>query len=270
MLVPIVEVAGEGAPTPRGEGALTPPSERRGVGAVLGVVLGLALIVACLVFLLRQPAGGIDGRARLRAAFDLGTLPYELEVVNSAQLFKGEESVVLANPRAEPEPPKNPVPEKSTSPEASENTPSAKDESKPPVPEEAKPRYDWSKLAMGEARPPRQLALMWYPPAVGDAQIKQQFGESGRMSVRDIGDEGGLTEVESGTLVWGPYAPAFAHERLFEAGRTFRDSLRVNLSTPGQYCVMVVTWPRNSPGSKAHVDEILKALAPKSIPEAAR
>ncbi len=64
MLVPIVE-----APS---EGALTPPSERRGVGAVLGVVLGLAIIVACLVFVLRQPAGGIDGDARLRAAFDLG------------------------------------------------------------------------------------------------------------------------------------------------------------------------------------------------------
>ncbi len=262
MWVPIVEASSDVA--------LMPPTERRGVGAVLGVVLGLALIVACLVFVLRQPAGRIDGEARMRTAFDLGTLPYELEVVNSAQMFQGEESVVLANPRAEPEPPKNPLPAKSTSTEEGETPATAKDESESPVQEKEIPRYDWSKLALGESRPPRQVALMWYPPAVGDAEIKRQFGESWSMSVRDIGEEGGLSEVESGTLVWGPYAPAFAHERLFEAGRTFRDSLRVNLSTPGQYCVMVVTWPRNSPGSKAHVDEILKALTPKSIPEATR
>lgn len=259
MSVPIVDsTRGGSLATSSVEG------ERRGVGVVLGVGLGLALIAACVVFVLRQPAGGIDGEARLASAFELGALPYDLEIVNSAKLFQGEESVVLANPRAEPEPPKI-EPPKTESPAKSESTDaSEKDASKPPEPAEQKPRFDWSKIPMGELRPPRQISLMWFPPAAGEAAIRQQFGESWRMSVRDLGDEGGLTEVESGTLVWGPYAPTFAHDRSFEAGHTFRDSLRVNLSTPGQYCVMVVTWPRNSPGSKAHVDEILKALAPKS------
>lgn len=242
-------------------GSLSADAPQRGVGTVLGVVFGLALIVACVVFVLRQSVGGIDGNAKLRAGFDLGTLPFELEVVKAAKLFQGEESVVLANPRAEPEPPKITPPPKEE----------AKTEEKPaePAKTEPKPRFDWSKLPIGESKPPRQVALMWYPPSAGEAQIRQQFGDSFHMSARDLGDEGGLVEVESGTLVWGAYGPAFAHERLYEAGHTFRDSLRVNLSTPGQYCVMVVTWPRNSPGSKAHVDEILKALAPKPVAEAA-
>jgi hypothetical protein len=267
MSVPIVD-ASKGSALIPGEGAAV-DGKGRGVGVVLGVVLGLALIAACIVFVMRQPAGGIDGEARLASAFELGALPYGLEIVNSAQLFQGEESVVLANPRAEPEPPKiEPPPAKSESSEQSES--SDKEASTPPAPEVQKPRFDWSTLPLGEPRPPRQVSLLWYPPAAGEAAIRQQFGESWRMSVRDLGDEGGLTEVESGTLVWGPYAPSFAHDREFEAGHTFRDSLRVNLSTPGQYCVMIVTWPRNSPGSKTHVDEILKALAPKLAAPLAR
>ncbi len=238
-------------------------TQRRGVGSVLGVGFGLALIAACIVFVMRQSAGRIDGDARLREAFELGTLPFHLEVVSAAKLFQGEDSVVLANPRAEPEPPKIEVPEKKDEPKTPQDS---EKEAEPP-----KPRFDWSKLPVGDARPPRQVELTWYPSAMGEGQIRQQFGGGGfSMSMKDIGEEGGRTDLETGTLVWGAYAPVFVHERELEAGKTFRDSLRVNLSTPGQYCVMVVKWPRNSPGKKAHVDEILKALAPREPAETAR
>jgi hypothetical protein len=180
--------------------------------------------------------------------------------VSASKLFEGEETVVLSDRRAEPEPPKNVVPEK---PEKTEE----KEESKesPPM-----PRFDWSKLRVGEARLPRQVVLTWYPAAMGEGQIRERFGGGWSMSVKDIGEEGGSADLETGTLLWGPYAPAFVHQREFEAGKTFRDSMRVNLSTPGQYCVMVVKWPRNSPGTKAHVEEIMKALAPRELAQAAR
>lgn len=235
-------------------------SSSRGVGAVLGVSFGLALIAACVVFVLRQKAGGIDGDARMQAAFDVGALPYRLQVVKAARLFASEENVILADPAAEPEPEKQPAPE----PKPEKKPTDEPDASKAPY---EKP-FDWSKIPLGEARPPLRVSLVWYPPAMGDAQIKQRFVSVSSMPVRDIGDAGGLAEMEAGTLVWGEYAPEYVHQRRFEPGRTFRDELHVNLSTPGQYCVMVVTWPRNSPGTKDHAVEILKALTPKPAPAA--
>lgn len=245
MSAPSAEPSIDGAPS---------AGSSRGVGAVLGVTFGLALIVACVVFVLWQKSGGIDGDARMRAAFDVSALPYHLHVVNAARLFFGAETVVLADLQAQPEPGPQPVPK--PAPES--------DASKTPVWKS----FDWSKLPLGEVRPPLRVSLMWYPPAAGDEQIREQFVSAWRSPVRDIGEAGGLAELETGTLVWGEYAPQYFHQRLFEPGRTFCDSLHVNLSTPGQYCVMVVTWPRNSPGTKDHALEILKALRPKAAPGA--
>lgn len=227
---------------------------RSSVGPIgaLGIALGLLAIAGSITAIAWTRSGAIDGAALIASSFDVGALPFELRVARASKLASGERSVVLEPPSLAPEPPRAPAPEPTETPPTS-STPSDGD---PP-----RPRFDGSKIALGEAgRPPRQVVLVAYSDAFPEGAVNAQFQGVEWKDLRDLPVEGTLAAVDAGKLDWGDYRADFVHERLFEPGGTFRDRIRVNLSAPGLRWAMHALWGRGLPASKERVGEILKAL----------
>lgn len=218
---------------------------------IIGVSIGLSLIAAAVVFLLVQKTGRIDARSLSADALKVGVMPFGLALTDAFRLPRGEEMVVYEVPGAAvEEPPHPPAKSPEKSPPATDDKPGGERE-----------KFDWKKIAMGEAgRPPLSVTLVYHPASIGEAVIKKQFKSLEFGSIEKLGASGGLVAVDAGKLEWGEYSPDFVHERLYEAGGTFKDALRVNLSTPGRYCVLQIVWPRGYPGSKDAAKEILKTL----------
>ncbi len=119
-------------------------------------------------------------------------------------------------------------------------------------------KVEWKKLPdaapLGE---PARLYFAWYDPATGSKDVERQLDSHDAQEVGMLGEKGGKVRVDAGKLRWGSYDADFVHERLFEKG-SFRDALRVNLSTQGQFCVLNLLWKWGEKGSR---ESALKALA---------
>lgn len=205
---------------------------------VVGVVGGLLLIVGLFVWLWISRAREIDAAEQLRGAFAVQSVPEGWSVTLAQAVPDGlfdlhsEVRIVRlarAGAGADPE----------------------------PVPAEgAKP--EWKKLA--DAAPPGEptrLFFAWYDPGTGSKDVEYQLDSHGSVELSKLDEQGGKVRVDLGKLRWGAYDSDFVHERLFDKG-SFRDALRINLSTPGQFCVLNVLWKWGERGSR---DSAARALA---------
>jgi hypothetical protein len=123
-------------------------------------------------------------------------------------------------------------------------------------------KVEWKKLP--EAAPlgePARLYLAWYDRSTGAKDVERQLDSHGAGEIGMLGEQGGKVRVDAGRLRWGSYDADFVHERLFEKG-SFRDALRVNLSTQGNFCVLNVLWKWGEKGSRESALKVLEQLPP--------
>jgi len=73
--------------------------------------------------------------------------------------------------------------------------------------------------------------------------------------------------IGSGRLAWGEFEAPFVHERKFEPGGTFVDTLRCNLSGEREALVLFLRWPRGLPASQERAVELLATLKRAAPPQ---
>ena len=223
-----------------------------GVGAVILVTLltGVAVI------------GGrtksLDPQETLARWFVPGELPFGLVPVEAARQSNGEVLLRLSDPDAPPE-------AERVEPAADEDDASGDGRGE---------RFDWSAIPIGEAgTPPTEAMLVTWPLSAARKQLESLFesrAPAAQRSLREqsrgqdplagLGRQGGRRVLASGRLPWGAFEAPFVHERKFEPGGTFVDTLRVNLSHEEEALVLFLRWPRGLPGSQARAEQLLAAL----------
>ncbi len=232
--------------------------QRESSGCVLGVALGFAVLAAFVWRLAVAPAAAVDGEALLNEWFELDELPFGLQVVDGVRA--GSLTVLLENPDAPEEAPKNEV--------AEEQEDDADDADQA---DDADDDLDWSALVEGPRETaPIEVAVTHYPNARAAVEtLEHLFGrpgsdaeEEGPSQLMEFGAEGGRAPMDRGRLPWNDYNVLFVWERELERGGTFRDLIRVNLTLPGRACVISARWPRGYPASKEKMKELIAAFHP--------
>jgi hypothetical protein len=231
---------------------------------VIGVAFGLALIAALVLLVLGRTARPIDGHALVAASFDLGELPFGLQITGASELTGGERVVRLEVPGAE-EPERRapePAPGDATGDAPADAPADATGDATGDM-DDAQ-RFDWSKVEEGPpGTPPIRAFLIWYPAGSGERALARQFRDVVWQDLRDFGVKGGRMMTAKGTLDWAGYDAGYVVERELEQGGTFRDWMRVNLSVGGKACVLVARWARGSPCARERVEELLGRLGPR-------
>lgn len=235
------------------EGAKRPESiaGALGVGAVIVIALATGLSI------LGRRARVLDPAATFAGWFQPTELPFGLEPIEAARQADGKVSLRLADPAVAPEPEPEPL-------------------EPPPEPEEGSPppRYDWSAIAIGpEGAPPSEGLLVTWPIAAARPQLASLFEqrpgpdpgnlrEQSRVNdpLAGLGPEGGRRVIGAGRLEWVEFEAPYVHERKFEPGGTFVDTLRCNLSGERDALVLFLRWPRGRPASEERAREFLAAL----------
>ena len=115
---------------------------------------------------------------------------------------------------------------------------------------------------------PEEILLVRYgsPQGVLSVFSKDENGEGQRGASRQMAEWeeepfDWHTEMERGEVSWKGWRAAFVRERAFDDEGTWRESLRVNLSTPGRYLAVFAHWPLGVPASEERLQEILAAVA---------
>jgi hypothetical protein len=224
--------------------AEAPPSTRRESAlGVAGIAGGLLVIAAIFVWLWTSRARELDAAEQFRGAFAVQGVPQGWSVALAQAVPDGlfdlhtEQRIVrLVREGAAAEP--EPTPE-----------PDAK--------------IEWKKLPeaapLGEAA---RLYFAWYDPSTGSKDVEGQLDSHRAVEIGMLDEKkGGIVRVDAGRLRWGSYDADFVHERLFEMG-SFRDALRLNLSTPGQFCVLNVLWKWGEKGSREAALKVLALFPP--------
>jgi hypothetical protein len=236
--------------------AVTPIKRPESLAGVLGAGAVIVIALATGLSILGKRARVLDPAQTFAGWFEPATLPFGLQPVEAARQADGEVLLRLADPAAAPEP------------EPPEVEPAPKDPKGPP------PRFDWSAIAIGpEGTPPREGLLVTWPLAAARAQLESLFSVRAASSsdnlreqsrgldpLAGLGPEGGRRVLASGTLAWGEFESPYVHERKFEPGGTFVDTLRVNLSGEREALVLFLRWPRGSPASQERALETLASL----------
>ncbi len=197
----------------------------------------------------------------LAACFEISELPESWHATIAREMRDQSSMVVLTRTLAEPEAPRAEVPK---------SREQSGDQS-------GQPRFDWDRLPMGmPGSEPVEIVLVQYPQGRGKREIERMFQGAGaqedsytggpQMGGPDsshIGDNGGKRVLERGVLYWGDYAAPFALEREYEAGGTFRDFVRVNLSGKNAPKLLVARWARGSPAAKSKLQAWLTKFPPR-------
>lgn len=215
-------------------------------GVLILVALGLMVLAAIAAFLLLGTGGPTDGRAKMTQVFGVADLPFGLAVESATQMSTGGALVVYQAPGAPLEAPPPPVEHGGDGP-------------KPDA-----PRTDWSKVEIpAESGAPRQAAFLFVPKGAGRDVLDQMVRNVHGGDRAHFGPEGGTVLVERGRLDFRGWDSDWIHMRTYESGGTFRDAMRVSLSTPDDPCVLTATWPRGTPASRAKLDELISPLVAK-------
>jgi hypothetical protein len=225
-----------------------------GAGRTLAVALGLAVFVALGWILARGAvvSSGVPAASALADWLEIDPLPFALEP-DSALRRGGALHVRWIDPDAPPEPPRAEPPKEERAPKDGPH----------PAPKD----FDWSSIPVGpEGTPPVEVLVVRYPEGSGEL-VEPLFApppvsEDGQSGIAVIGPDGGKVTMDSGRLRWGEFEVAFVHERELEAGGTFRDIVRANLSLPGRPLVLYARWPRGLPASQERLVELLAAFRP--------
>jgi hypothetical protein len=233
------------------EGGATPRANARPL-AVISIAFGLALLVAAIAALVRPSVREIDAEAELGRLFEPVTWPLALVVDHASQLPAGEHVVVLVDPGAPPE----------------AQAPAA-EEAKPAEPGATPEHYDASKVVVGPPGPaPRRVVLLSDPARPGLELPRGSATRPSASDVKHLGAAGGIVPIELGRMHWREYDADFVHERDYERGGTFKDSLRVNLSANGRSCLLLAEWTRGTAGSRAQIETLIAALVPRAKADA--
>lgn len=230
-----------------------------GVGAVLLIALATGLSI------LGRRARVLDPAATFAGWFEPAELPFGWAPIEAARQAGGTLQLLLADPAATPE------------------LERAKPEDEPPVDEASeasRPRFDWSAISIGpEGTPPVEGLLVTWPLEAARAQLERLFDqrpapeedlrEQSRAvdPLEGLEPEGGRRVIGSGRLEWGEFEAPYVHERKFERGGTFVDTLRCNLSGEREALVLFLRWPRGLPASRERAVELLSALERAAAPQ---
>jgi len=221
------------------------PPQPAGVWRTLFAFSGLALVVGTLGFLVMRRAGHVDPQTVVGAAFEVGALPAGLSLVSALELPDGQRIVSLT-PGVATRPPVPDTPAPETTP--GEGPPDEK--------------IVWRKLPIAPAAtPPAQVQLFFFGADGQQAVRRSVEGELAR--IEHLEPRGGTVGVESGTLRWDAYEPRFLHTRRFTPPGSYQDTLAIDLSAHGRWCVLFAVWNPNETGSKEALFEIARALKPK-------
>lgn len=224
--------------------------ERPGVSAslVLGACAVLLLAGVLVLTLVTQRTGSVDASERLAAWFDARELPAGLALAGAEVLPRGDVALRIEL---------SPAPEEAPRVVMTEEQP----------PEGQREPFDWSKVPVGEPDTlPREVLVVELPLQYAAGELRGLFeeGQELRGDFKSIERSGGQRVLERGKLPWGSFAAPFAVVREFEAGGTFHDTLRVNLSREKSPRILLARWSRGLPASKKRAEELLAALRPKS------
>jgi len=221
-----------------------PAGTRRESGlGVAGIAAGLMLIAGIFVWLWISRARDIDANEQFRGAFAVQGVPQGWSAVLSQAVPDGlfdlhtEQRIVrLVREGALVEPEPTPAPDA---------------------------KFEWKKLAEGAPQgEPARLYFAWYDPTSGSKDVERQLDSHRAVELGMLDEQkGGIVRVDAGKLHWGEYDADFVHERLFEKG-SFRDALRLNLSRPGQFCVLNVLWKWGEKGSRESAAKVLALFPP--------
>ena len=242
---------------------------RERTGCVVGISLGLVLILALVGLLFNLRGAVLDPEEVLGEQFSHTTFPFELEFSGAAALPGGDRIVRLSHP------------DYRESESASESS------------------FDSSSEEWGDDSGMGKDAGLWTPPTIdwiegtGPSEVFFVFSKSaansvalfsGKKSDDGMSGSGGrgrgrgrgsrasfgggdmgsdhLIAMSGGDLDWGRSRVGYRYERRFEQESGY-DEIRVNLSEPGRYCVLIARWPANHTGSPDKIEELLAALTPK-------
>lgn len=217
-----------------------------GAWRVLFAFAGLALLAGLVGVFAIGRTGDADARALLAETFELRALPFGLAPQYAAELPFGQRVVTFA--RAD-EPVEHAVAASTDS--AVQAAPAANDE------------IAWKKLAIAPAGEAPREAVLVFTGSRGRAGVNATLDETSAGSLDDLGNDGGLVAVDSGTFAWDAYLPRYVHARRFEKPGVYTDHVRVDVSANGRWCVLVVAWPKGVTGSKEAAFELARALVPK-------
>jgi hypothetical protein len=209
-------------------------------GCVIGIALGILILGSIIAWIALPKTEARDG-AQLMATWFAGEgLPEGYAIDDARKLMGGEEVVKLLDTSSGEEAARKPAPS------STDETP-----------------LEWGRVELGaHEQAPRWLMFVRYPLERGDADIRRLFAANLKLGRPDeIGKQGGRMLLEIGTLKWGAQDPAFVLERDFEAGGTFHDVVRVNLSTPTEPLILHAQWSRSQPFSKARLEALLATLS---------
>lgn len=213
----------------------------------------LAFVAGAVALLAKGGNGVVAPHELVDPAFEVGALPFGLELASATRLPFGFEIVHLRRPGAI----------------AAENealTEHAQVPAKSGDGESSKPKIQWRKLAIAPAGDePWEAALLHF--AGGDAAVRAWLDDGGGRSVSDLGDEGGLVAVDVGKFPWDAFEPHYAHRRKYEPPDKYADDVRVNLSANGRAWALAVIWPKGVTGSKEQAIAIARAFRPKPADE---
>lgn len=232
----------------------TPAETRERPGCVLGIAFGLFLLVGLATYLWLPRSEPRDGTALLSAWF-ASPPGAPFEVRDAGKLMGGQEVVQLVDASAAPEAPRRETAEKEKAQPGAES------------------RVDWARVEKGPAeRPPRTLTFVRTPGGQARSERARLFSERLALGrVDDLGPQGGRIVLELGTLSLEGWSPAYVIERDFEAGGTFRDVARVDLTraaAPGvttepDFLVLNAIWSRSEPCSKRVLESLVGSLGPR-------
>lgn len=232
---------------PSQPGESSQPVVRERVGPVIGIAFALFLLVGVVGALIWQRSRAVDARETLASWFDSAALPFGLVPVEAAELAGGDRVLRF-------------VPEGGIDEPARKTPEAPKSSGQGPMPAP----FDWTAI---EARPPGdapcEVFVVCYQFEAAGPRLKQLFEVGVEGGPAMLPASGGRAVLDRGEIAWREWSAPYVLEREYEAGGTFRDVIRVNLTRERTAQACFVRFPRGSSGSPKKVEELLAALAPK-------
>lgn len=211
--------------------------------ALIAIALGLFALASIGASLVMGSGGPTDGNAVMMRVFGAADMPFGMQEVSATKLADGGTLVVHERPGAPPE------------------TPRAKPVDEPSSDSSVFQPFDWTKLEISAiSGPPRQAAFLFVPAAKGSAVLDEMIRNVYGRDRGQLGSEGGTVMLERGRIDYRGWNSDWIHLRTYERGGTFRDAMRISLSTPEDPCVLTATWSRGVPASLAVLQDLIRPL----------
>lgn len=223
---------------------MAPQVNAERAGVVWGVVLAIALLGVLAFTMSKQETRAADAQVVLSEWFESARLPDDMVIAEASVMPRGDVAVRWTRAALEDESPRIVVEGE-------------------PKPFET---FDWSSVPVGAADTfPREVLIAEISREHAADELRELF--EGGMNLngdwKSVPKSGAKRILERDRLAWGTFAAPYVIEREFENGGTFRDHLRVNLSSGPTPLFLAARWSRGFPASKVRIQELLAGLPPK-------